>query len=177
MRIYIISAICLLAVLRVFCALLLRDKTFLQGDSRSVFVTAVCTVLCGVGGCAAGGYLCMTFFGGFANSTMLTVFSAVCAAVLGVAAIFVSKKLFGTEASYMPAILLLPVLSAIMTAVGFSGETLEALIINSAVSCVCFGIMTIIWHGIILGAQKVKMPYIFEGSSVLAVLITLLGVV
>ena len=177
MRIYLISAICLLAVLRVFCALLLRDKTFLQGDSRSVFVTAVCTALCGVGGNAAGGYLCITFFGGFANSTMLTVFSAVCAAVLGIAAIFASKKLFGTEASYMPAILLLPVLSAIMTAVGFTGENLEALITVSAVSCVCFGIMTIIWHGIILGSQKVKMPYLFEGTSVFAVLITLLGAV
>ncbi|MBO7161909.1 MAG: hypothetical protein J6W15_03735 [Clostridia bacterium] len=177
MRIYIISAICLLAVLRVFCALLLRDKTFLQGDSRSVFVTAVCTALCGAGGSAAGGYLCMTFFGGLLNSTMLTVFSAVCAAVLGVAAIFVSKKMFGTEASYMPAILLLPVMSAIMTAVGFSGETLEALIINSALSCICFGGATVIWHGIILNSKKLKMPYIFEGLSVLAVLITVFSAV
>ena len=177
MRIYIISAICLLAALRVFCTLLLRDKTFLQGDSKSVFVTAVCTALCGAGGSAAGGYLCMTFFGGLLNSTMLTVFSAVCAAVLGVAAIFVSKKMFGTEASYMPAILLLPVMSAIMTAVGFSGEALEALIINSAVSSVCFGGATVIWHGIILNSKKLKMPYIFEGLSVLAVLITVFSAV
>lgn len=177
MRIYIISAICLLAALRVFCTLLLRDKTFLQGDSKSVFVTAVCTALCGAGGCAAGGYLCMTFFGGLLNSTMLTVFSAVCTAVLGVAAIFASKKLYKTEGAYMPAILLLPVLASIMTAVTFGGENLEELIINSAVACACFCAVTIIWHGIILGAQKAKMPCVFEGLGVLAVLTALLGAV
>ncbi len=177
MKIYFISAICLLAVLRVFCALLLRDKTFLQGDSRSVFVTAVCTLLCGVGGCAGGGYLCITFFGGLADSTTLTVFSAVCSAVLGIFAIFLTKKIYKTEAAYMPAILLLPVLSAIITAVGFGGESLVSYIINSTAACLCFGMTTVIWHGTILGAQKAKMPYIFEITGVFAVLITLLGAV
>ena len=177
MKIYIISAICLLACLRMFCAFLLKDKVFLQGESRSVFVTAVCAAIAGAGGNAAGGYLCMTFFGGLANNTTLTVFSAVCAALLGVAAIFASKKLYKTEGAYMPAILLLPVLASIMTAVTFGGENLEELIINSAVACACFCAVTIIWHGIILGAQKAKMPYVFEGLGVFAVLTALLGAV
>lgn len=177
MRIFIVSAICLVAALRLFCSLLLRDKTFLRGDSKPVITTAVCCIIAGAGGNALGGYLCMNFFGGPADSTMLTVFSAISAAVLGVAAAFAARKLYKTETVYLPAIILLPVLSAIMTAIEFSGDNLESLLINSAISGVCFAATVVIWHGIVLNSKSVKSPFVFEAVSVAAALICLFGVI
>ncbi len=177
MRIFIISAVCLVAALRIFCSLLLRDKTFLRGDTKPVITTAVCCIIAGAGGSGIGGYLCINFFGGLADSTMLTVFSAVGAAVLGIGAAFAARKLYKTEAIYLPAIILLPVLSAIMTVIEFSGDNLESLLINSAIAGTCFAATVIIWHGIVLNSKSVKSPFVFEAVSVAAALISLFGVI
>ncbi len=177
MKIFIVSAICLVAALRLFCSLLLRDKTFLRGDSKPVITTAVCCIVAGVGGTALGGYLCANYFGGFANSTMLTVFSAIGAAVLGIGAAFAARKLYKTEAIYLPAIILLPVLSAVMTAIEFSGDNPESLLISSSIACVCFAATVILWHGIVLNSKNTKPPFVFEVFCVAAALITVLGVI
>lgn len=177
MRIFIISAVCLVAALRLFCSVLLKDKTFLRGDSKPVITTAVCCIIAGAGGSALGGYLCINFFGGLANSTMLTVLSAIGAAVLGIGTAFAARKLYKTETIYLPAIILLPVLCAIMTAMDFSGNDLESLLINAAIACVCFAATVVIWHGIMLNAKSLKFPLVFEAVSVAAALTAVLGVI
>ncbi len=177
MRIFVLSAICLVAALRLFCSLLLRDKTFLSGESKPVFVTAVCVFIGSMGGSAAAGYICEKFLNALTDKTMLTVSSALCGLIIAVLLAFAAKKLYKISGIYFPALVLSPVLSAVMTAVTFSGEDFMSLVVSAAISASGFAAVIVLWHAIKIQAEKQKYPPLFEAVCVLSGVIAVLSAV
>lgn len=177
MRIFVISAICLIAALRLFCSLLLRDKTFLSGESKPVFVTAGCAFIGGFGGIAAAGYICEKYLNALNDTTMLTVISALCGLIIAVICAFAAKKIYKISGIYLPALVLSPVLSSIMTAVTFGGEDFVALLLHGLLSACTFGAVIVLWHAIKITAEKQKCPYLFEAVGVISVFIAVISAV
>lgn len=173
---FVLSAFCLIGLLRIFCSLLLRDKTFLSGESKPVYVSAVSIALSAFGGACGGGYILSTVAGGYQNVTLLTAFSAVTAAVLAVIIAFIAKKTFALGGIYLPALVLCPVLSAVMTTITFAGENITDLAVTSALSAVTFAIVFVLWHAVKLGTSKVKHGYILEGVCIAAAVTTVFSV-
>ncbi len=173
---FVLSAFCLIGLLRIFCSLLLRDKTFLSGESKPVYVSAVSIALSAFGGACGGGYICLTAVKTLASPTLLTAVSAVAAAVLAVILAFIAKKIYKISGVYFPAIILCAVLSAVMTAITFSGENITDLAVTSALSAVTFAIVFVLWHAVKLGTSKVKHGYILEGVCIAAAVTTVFSV-
>lgn len=177
MRIFVISAICLIAALRLFCSLLLRDKTFLSGESKPVFVVAVCALAGGMGGACGGGYICEKFLNALTDKTILTVISALCGLVIAFALAFAAKKLYKISGIYFPAIVLSPVLSAVMTAVTFGGEDFASLAITAFSSAIAFAAVIVLWHAIKIQAEKQKYSPLFEAVGVISAVIAVMSAV
>lgn len=176
MKIIVLSAFCLMALLRIFCTLLLRDKTFLAGESKPVYVCAVCIALSAFGASCGGGYILNAVAGSFENTTLLTVFSAVAAVIIAVIIGLVAKKIFKLGGIYLPALILCPVLSAVMTAITFAGASFTDLMISAGVSACIFAIIFVLWHAIRLGVSKVKHGYILEGVCACAAITAVMSV-
>lgn len=177
MRIFIIAAVCLYAALRLFCSLLLKDKTFLFGDSRHVFATSVGIAVASAGATAAAGYICENFLGGLTDATLLTLISALLGAALGVGITAAVKKLYNVGGIYFPALVLSSIVSSVMTAVTFGGEEYVSLILHSIPSVLAFAALPVFWHSIRLCAEKVKFPPLFEAVGILSLLCAVLSVV
>ncbi len=176
MKLTIISAFCLIGILRIFCSLLLRDKTFLGGKGKPTYVSAVCIALAAMGGACGGGYICLTAVKTLASPTLLTAVSAVAAAVLAVILAFIAKKIYKISGVYFPAIILCAVLSSVMTAITFSGESMVDLAVAAAVSAVTYGLTFTLWHGLRLGTEKVKHGYILEAVCAVSAVTVLFSV-
>lgn len=176
MKLLIISAFCLTAALRIFCGALLKDKTFLSGDSRPVYVTAVFSVLAGTLGACAGGYICFTVFGSYENTAMFTVFAAAGAMVAGIAAAFSTKKIYKISGIYFPALILCPVGSAVCTAVSFSGDNVKALALCAVLSAAVFSAVPVIWHSVKIKTENIKYGFVLEAVCVSAAAVCALSV-
>lgn len=177
MRIFVISAICLIASLSLFCSLLLRDKTFLSGESKPVFITAVCALLGSIGGSCAAGYICGKFFNALTDKTVLTVASALCSLIIAALCAFGAKKIYKISGIYFPALVLSPVLSAVMTAITFGGEDFISLALHGLLSACAFAAVTVLWHAIKIQAEKQKCAPLYEAVCVISLFIAALSAV
>ena len=176
MKLFVLSAFCLMALLRIFCSLLLRDKTFLSGESKPVYICAVCIALSAFGGACGGGYILSTVTGGYQNVTLLTAFSAVAAVIIAVIIALIAKKIFALGGIYLPALILCPVLSGVMTSLTFAGASITDLAISAAASACSFAIIFVLWHAVKLGTSKLKHGFILEGVCIAAAVTTVLSV-
>lgn len=175
MKTFLIFAICFYGVMRLFCALLLKDKSYLKGEPKPVYYTAAFTAVSALLGCAAGGKICEAIIK-TQSEIMLTVICTVCAAIFGIILSIIGKKAFSLNTVYLPTIIIGGALSAVVCAVTYKGTAFKDLLLHGGASALVFGVFAVIWYSILIQTQKMRLSPVAEALSVMGVGVALLSI-